>query len=67
MQLDDDMERWKNDSANHRPPRILSVLCQDETRRQVNDMLTHNIINQSSTGFKAYSQVSLTPKPNGQY
>jgi len=62
MQLD-----VKHDSANHRPPRIQSVLRQDETRRQVNDMLTHNVIRQSATGLKSYSQVLLTPKPNGPY
>jgi len=53
--------------ANHLPPHIQSVLRQDETRRQVNDMLAHNVIRQSATGLMSYSQVLLTPKPNGQY
>ena len=40
------------------------VLHQDEPRRQVNYMLIHNVIRQSVTGLKSYSQLLLTPKPN---
>ena len=67
MQLQIDVESWEKNSANHLPPRIQSVHLQDETRRQVNDMLAHNVIRQSATGLMSYSQILLTPKPNGQY
>ena len=30
-------------------------------------MLAHNVIRQSATGLMSYSQILLTPKPNGQY
>ena len=61
MQIDVDVEHWKNCSANRRPPRIQSVLRQDKTHRQVNDMLTHNFIRQSAPGLKSYSQILLAP------
>ena len=67
MQLTVDVERWENDPANHRPPRIQSALRQEETRRQVNDMLAHNVIRPTDSAITSYSQVLLTPKPNKQY
>ena len=51
MQLDVDVERWENESTNHRPPRIQSVLRQDKMRRQVNDILIHIVIEPNITDF----------------
>ena len=67
MQLNVDVESWENNPANHRPPRIQSTLRQEETSRQVNDMLAHKVIRPAETEIASYSQVLLTPKPNNQY
>ena len=67
MNLNVDVESWENNPANHRPPRIQSISRQEETSRQVNDMLTHKVIRPAEHETTSYSQVLLTPKPNGQY
>jgi len=67
MELQVDESSWEQNPANHRQCRVQSVLRQEETNRQVNDMLKNNVIRECTEPCSSYSQVLLTPKPNGQY
>ena len=67
MELNVDVDKWENSPQNHTPPRVQSAVRQDETRRQVEDMLDHHVIRPCTDPISSYSQVLLTPKSNGQY
>ena len=62
MELTVDTEQWEQ-PMNSRPPRVQTVAKQNETRKQVQDMLDNNVIEPSSA--MAHSQVLFTPKPDG--
>jgi len=64
MELTVDTEQWEQ-PMHSRPPRVQTVAKQNETRKQVQDMLDNNVIEPSSA--TAHSQVLLTPKPNGDF
>ena len=67
MELNVDVDKWENSPQKHSPPRVQSAVRQDETRRQVEDMLDHHVIRPCTDPISSYSQVLLTPKSNGQY
>ena len=67
MHLNADLECWENNPANHRPPGMQLALKQEETRKQVNDMLAHNVIRPTDTATSPYNLVLLTLKPNKLY
>jgi hypothetical protein len=55
-------EKWRN-TKNRGPPRVQSSANQAETVRQIDLLLAQNIIERSDASY--YSQVLLTPKPDG--
>jgi hypothetical protein len=57
-----DMEEWRN-PKNRGPPRVQSTANQAETARQIDLLLAQGIIERSPASY--YSQVLLTPKPDG--
>jgi len=67
MELIVDEKAWAENPDSHRPPRVQSAARQAETRRQVDDMIAHHVIRPCTGPTSSYSQVLLTPKPNGQY
>ena len=66
MELDVDQEKWENMKQSRLPARVQSKQKQEETRRQVEVMTKHKIV-QPSQEARNYSQVLLTPKPNGKW
>lgn len=60
--LNVDLEKWRN-PKNRGPPRVQSSANQAETVRQIDLLLAQNIIERSDASY--YSQVLLTPKPDG--
>jgi hypothetical protein len=66
MKLDVDQEKWENMKQSRLPARVQSKQKQEETRRQVEVMTKHKIV-QPSQEARNYSQVLLTPKPNGKW
>lgn len=65
MELDVDREKWENMKQSRMPARVQSKPKQEETRRQVGVMNGHEIVQISDA--RNYSQVLLTPKPNGKW
>ena len=59
-----DKTKWLN-NKNRQPPRIQSVIKQNEIIKQVKDMLKNKIVKTSEA--IAYSQVLLVPKPNQKW
>jgi len=47
-----DVDKWENSPQNHTPPRVQSAVRQDETRRQVEDMLDHHVIRPCTDPFR---------------
>jgi hypothetical protein len=62
IQVDD--LKWKQ-SQNRRPPRVQSLLKQNEIRKQTEKMLSANII--ATSQAPEFSQVLLAPKPNNKW
>jgi transposase InsO family protein len=60
--LNVDLEKWRN-PKNRAPPRVQTSANQAETVRQIDLLLAQNIIERSDASY--YSQVLLTPKPDG--
>ena len=64
LTLEVDQTEWEQ--PKHRlPPRLQSTEKEAEIRRQIEHMLSINLIRASNTPY--YSQVLLTPKPNGKW
>lgn len=59
-----DTEKW-HVNKNRQPARVQTHAKQEETIRQINDMLKNNVIRKSQAS--TYSQVLLTPKPNNKW
>ena len=57
-----DTLKWYQ-NTNRGPPRAQSIKCQQEIKSQIDAMLYNRIIKKSQANY--YSQVLLTPKPNG--
>ena len=64
LEFDIDIEKWQQPS-NSGPPRLQTVAKEEEIRQQVTDMLAAKIIRPSQQPY--YSQVHLTPKPDGKW
>ena len=64
LEFDIDLEKWQQPS-NSGPPRLQTVAKEEEIRQQVTDMLHAKIIRPSQQPY--YSQVHLTPKPEGKW
>jgi hypothetical protein len=62
IQVDD--LKWKQ-SQNRKPPRVQSLLKQNEIRKQTEKMLSANII--ATSQAPEFSQVLLAPKPNNKW
>jgi len=60
----DKPEIWAS-NKNRLPPRIQTASKQEETIRQINDMLENKVIQKSDA--TSYSQVLLVPKPNNRW
>ena len=65
MEIKVDMDKWDALKANKAPPRVMSMQKNDEIRRQLDKMLEQGVIRKSKAD--KYSQVLLTPKPNGKW
>jgi hypothetical protein len=64
MEIKVDWDKWK--TSKHRgPPRVQSTAKQNETLRQVNDMLESNVVQASQAA--EYSHPLLTPKPDNSW
>ena len=64
MELRVDTTKWEQ-PTNRGPPRKLGPLREAEVNKQINEMLTAGVIEHSQAS--EYSQVMLTPKPNGEW
>jgi hypothetical protein len=64
FQIQCDITAW-NTNKNKLPPRVQTSSKQKETIRQINEMLTLNVIRTSTA--TSYSQVLLVPKPNNKW
>ena len=64
FELDVDKKKWET-YKNRGHVRQQSAVKEAEINRQVQEMLTSGIIEKSNATY--YSQVMLTPKPNGDY
>ena len=64
FELDVDTKKWET-CKNRGHVRVQSAVKEAEINKQVNEMLKAGIIEKSNATY--YSQVMLTPKPNGTY
>jgi hypothetical protein len=64
MEFEVDYTAWQK-PKNRLPPRIQTRAKEYEIERQINKMIANNIIKPSQAAY--YSQVHLTPKPNGKW
>ena len=64
MKLKVDTKGWKT-KRNQNPPRRQSLQANDEIKRQIDNMLKHKVIEQSTAAYA--SQVLLAPKPGGKW
>jgi hypothetical protein len=64
MEIEIDQSKWKK-NCNRGPPRPVSAPKEQEIRRQIDKMLELKII-ETSTATE-YSQILLTPKPDGKW
>ena len=64
FELDVDKKKWET-YKNRGHVRVQSAVKEAEINKQVNEMLKAGIIEKSNATY--YSQVMLTPKPNGTY
>ena len=66
MEIEVDHAKWEKLKTNRLPARVQTVTKQQETQRQVEVMEELNVV-KSEPLAQRYSQVMLTPKPNGKW
>ncbi len=59
-----DESKWQR-KENRLPPRVQSITKQDEIHRQTTDLILNKVLEPTQEAY--YSQVLLTPKPNGKW
>jgi hypothetical protein len=64
MEIEVNTNLWRHD-RNRGPPRAQGVAKEKEIYKQIQEMLKRGIIRESTAS--EYSQVTLTPKPNGEW
>ena len=64
LELEDE-QSWKTNRTNKQATRIQSIAKQYEVRRFINKAIANNVIQPSQA--ESWSQILLTPKPNGSY
>jgi hypothetical protein len=66
MEIEVDHAKWERLKTNRLPARVQTVTKQQETQRQVEVMESVNVV-EAEPLAQRYSQVMLTPKPNGKW
>ena len=66
MEIEVDRAIWESLKTTRLPPRVQTVTKQQETQRQVEVMEANHVVKPEPLAQR-YSQVMLTPKPNGKW